>query len=571
MKFLRLCLLLALITMGANSVSTNAEAVTHLGERYVINVEEMDLDGDESLMDIIMMAPEFLSLDGKVTLGNYEVRIDNVYLGLDEEAFLYNTKAREVKEVSICTFTSVSKGNDGVGGVIDVIYRNSVAQNKVALSGSTYGNGQLYTDLSHHFKDKRLTLAATAVANTRYVKFAQDGGDITHRSFIENLRLTAKWRITDKDSLQVDFFQSFGNTKHRYHFATPYSMTDYDRNVGIVFNYIHDINDAGNSIVAETGVLYDNNQASLYKERNVNPYFVFEYNLPLFSQKAMVLLGTEHGYLNTWGDEVMRGQFLYDDLYVQFDYDHGPWLITLGDRYRHMNYWFKPYYPDVEKELWHHNRGSHSYVASVGYRFNEKNLLQGSFARKYFIPGFLGELVGDVDDQGKTVYNPDYNTNVAYVSELAYTYQKKKFLFMTSINNANYLDDVLYGHRRIFALRTSSTFSTGILRLTAGVNYYHQYTQGVVPGAGYYQNYYSIKLLPSLSLSPCTRLSATMIYVSKRDEPLNLMLQMPNMYASVRLSHYFSKRWNAFADFHDIAGQRMGNRALTVGATFNPI
>jgi hypothetical protein len=71
-----------------------AEAIEHRGDRYVIHVDELDLDGDESLMEVLMLCPEFVSWDGTDVLSMYAIRIDNININIDREAFLYHTKAR---------------------------------------------------------------------------------------------------------------------------------------------------------------------------------------------------------------------------------------------------------------------------------------------------------------------------------------------------------------------------------------------------------------------------------------------------------------------------------------------
>jgi hypothetical protein len=70
--------------------------------------------------------------------------------------------------------------------------------------------------------------------------------------------------------------------------------------------------------------------------------------------------------------------------------------------------------------------------------------------------------------------------------------------------------------------------------------------------------------MPSLSITRNTRFTATVLYISNRE----MELYTPNFYASARLSHFFNKHLNVYADFRNIAGQKTGNRALVIGAQY---
>ena len=77
-------------------------------------------------------------------------------------------------------------------------------------------------------------------------------------------------------------------------------------------------------------------------------------------------------------------------------------------------------------------------------------------------------------------------------------------------------------------------------------------------------NFYQLKCMPSLNITRNTRFTATVLYISNRE----MELCTPNFYASARLSHFFNRHLNVYADFRNIAGQKTGNRALVVGAQY---
>ena len=74
----------------------NAEAIEHRGDRYVIHVDQLDLDGDESLMEVLMLCPEFVSWDDTDVLSMYAIRIGHINIDIGREACLYHTKAHEL-------------------------------------------------------------------------------------------------------------------------------------------------------------------------------------------------------------------------------------------------------------------------------------------------------------------------------------------------------------------------------------------------------------------------------------------------------------------------------------------
>lgn len=559
---------LALTFLGVVFCSkTYAEAIEHRGDRYVIHVDQLDLDGDESLMDVLMLCPEFVSYDGTDALDMYAIRIDNIALNIDREAFLYHTKARELSTVQICTNTVAAKGTDGTNGVIDVRYRNSAAESKVALQGSTYGSARIYTDMVRHDYDKHLTLSATAVGNTKYRKQTEEMIDYqTTRAAIEEVRLSAKWQISKRDSIQFNLAQGVNDSKERIYLPDLYTISILQRKLSFTTTYARTLNDKDADLYVETGFNHfngdtDNHIGNDNKEKSNSTYLLIESNIPLFSHKAWLLVGTEDGYENIWYKGVERTQTMYNDFYVQFDYKHGPWLFTLGDRYRIMTYWQKPY--DVpDHDLWHHSRNHHGYVGSVGYTFG-KNTIQGTFAHRYVVP--LIDLFYSKDPvRQRYVYDTDdVNRQLAYVSELTYTYQGKNLVIMGDVKNSNFIE-IFTGNYSLLTIQSSAMWHKGIMRLTLGAAFNHRHDRSDI---GVYKdnyNFYQLKCVPSLNITKNTRFTATVLYISNRQ----LESYMPNLYASARLSHFFNRHLNVYADYRNIAGQKTGNRALVIGAQY---
>ena len=89
-------LLIIALAMASTTYQTQAAPIEHIGDRYIMHVPEMELTGEESLLDVLMMCPEVISLDGNNIIGGdpfanlygkFVIRIDNQEYGLDYATF----------------------------------------------------------------------------------------------------------------------------------------------------------------------------------------------------------------------------------------------------------------------------------------------------------------------------------------------------------------------------------------------------------------------------------------------------------------------------------------------------
>ena len=164
--FVSILFALSLIGLTAHAADDD-EIIEFQGDRYVIHVDKMNPDSEMTLLDVLNTCPEFLSINGKKIDQNYKFRADNIDLVVDPQSFLANVKACEIDHIQICSNTSVAKAVNGTMGVIDIYYRKDVkTDGKVALSGSTYGNGMLYADVAD--RSEKLTVQTYAMVRSSY-------------------------------------------------------------------------------------------------------------------------------------------------------------------------------------------------------------------------------------------------------------------------------------------------------------------------------------------------------------------------------------------------------------------
>ena len=574
--FLRSCILVFVLCVSCKRVhaADNDEIMEFLGDQYVIHVDRMQPDGEMTLMDVLNTCPEFLSINGKTIDQDYILCIDNMVAAVDYDMFLNNVRACEIDHILIYSNTSVSTTVDGARGMIDVYYRDDVkTDGKVTLTGNTYGNGMVYADVTN--RTEKFSVQAYAMGRASYGKANPiDLHQMTNKGLVENLHLKLNWKMSDCDNLIVKAFQSFGENKSKL--FTP-DLTGvfntYNRDVSFVLSYSHTFKNEG-FLIAETGGEYDNATLDNISTHVFYPYAFLELQTPVFTPDLWLLAGVEVDYDNTRYVDLNRGQLLITDLYAKFDYSHGPWLFTLGDRFSMMNYWDRLYSSD-HPGLWKHSRCNHSYVASAGFKAG-RHFFQGLFARRFYIPVVNDFLFYDEGADYSLKHDANrYSTNLAHQAAIRYSYQKKNFVLHTSIEGTWFSRMVVFNYQ-LLGIKNSVYWKIGPWELTLGANYYYQHANSSEYVEAETDNYVTLKLAPVLHLPHGFRLSSTLLYCSRR----NIYEMHPHLFAAVKANKQFGKKFNVFAEFNDLAGYTKGywiqlsdlyqNRAVSVGVTFYP-
>ena len=572
MKKERLLTMVLTILLACSTFTTRAqeEIIEHEGNKYIIHVELLNPDSEMTLMDVLHMCPELMSNDGKSITAEYLLSVDDIMLSIDYEPLLENIKACELSQVIVCTYGSVDNAMDGTTGSIDLQFKEGSkgVAGKLALNGSTYGNGKLYADIAS--TGDKVTVRGFAQTNLQYGKAESlSGTTVTSRNGVENAMLFVDWQATDDDVVKFKLSQGYGEQKDRlYNLDNIEIMPSRQRWGEIVATYERNLNEQGAGLYFEAGMNYSNNNLESVKERMATPWWIAECSFPLLKQALTITAGYEGGYTNGWYRGINREQYLYNDLYVQLNYKKGPWIITLGDRFRHNTFWNKPY-DKGEESLWSHNRNDHALIASVGYHKGH-HAIQGIFNRSFFNPvvsAFIDYLIED-----HTQYNTDYKTNYAWRSELRYTYQTERMVVTGSATHT-LLTDLPTPNQSLTGLGASVTWNKGSFRLTGGANVYHQH---IKLDESSNDTFFTLKFAPTLLLGNGFRLSSVLLFNSKKD----YIEQHAHLYASVKVNKDLGRRCNVFADFHDIAGQpetttlllmqSYKNRALTIGLTYYP-
>nr|WP_294714087.1 hypothetical protein [Prevotella sp.] len=572
--------------LGSTLPQMNAAPIEHIGDRYIMHVSEMELTGEESLLDVLMMCPEVISLDGNNIIGGdpfanqygkFVIRIDNQEYGLDYATLLHHFKAREIESIKVCQNAEVMKGCSSLKKVIDITLRkgeNGVS-GRVGLFGDTYGGGKGIVSVLSQQDDLRILSHVEGnfqrTSNSDKDAYQnQSSNTINHYSH-EGAKLNVLWTPTSKDILEVDAMQTYT----RNHFT--HSPADYVRAYHLQADYTRTLGENGSSIlftlgaehICDNGRTQEESQTFPYQNHSTYPFAVIEYASPILTKDLWITAGFEGGLSiekNCIADYINHSN--YEDFYVQLDYNIGKWGFMAGERYRIIN--FRP------KQIasisnWEHTTHNHIYSFSAYYTFTPGHTLQGTFCRRIFNPEF-GDIVtaGDMEGAWKPTYTTDIRNSLANVMELKYTYSKPNLVVSTSVKNIHqHLID--NNHDNTLGIGTTAFWHTGILRLTAGFNYFWERAETPVEETSLrdtsYHNFAVFKLAPQLTLPDGWRLTSNLIWCTYRHTATPAYTPA-NLYAEVGVYKNIGKHLTLEGRFHDIASQHFGNRAATIGCTY---
>ena len=126
------------------------QIIEHEGNKYTIHVERLNPDSEMTLLDVLHICPELMSSDGKTLTADYLLSVDEIPLNIDYESLLNEINACDLSDVTVFVYGNVNSAMDGVTGYIDLRFKEGKGlTGKLAVNGSTYGNGQLYANIAN--------------------------------------------------------------------------------------------------------------------------------------------------------------------------------------------------------------------------------------------------------------------------------------------------------------------------------------------------------------------------------------------------------------------------------------
>ena len=118
-----LILICSLLFSVASLAESELPIIEIKADRTFIYPQRMELSGEESLMDVLLMVPDLMIAGYEDVISNYNLRIDNCPMNGDTRLILSQMKAKDIAKIQVCDNTGVAKGTIGMGRVLDINMR----------------------------------------------------------------------------------------------------------------------------------------------------------------------------------------------------------------------------------------------------------------------------------------------------------------------------------------------------------------------------------------------------------------------------------------------------------------
>lgn len=544
-------LFIAAMIMAASQYCTMAAqelpVMEMKADRTVIYPQRIQLAGEESLLDILMMFPDIMQTGFESMIESYNLRLDNVPLNGNARLLCTQIKADLIEKIQICDNTGVAKGTEGMNRVIDITMKRfeSGAHGFVSAQAA-----------SKHFYSPSVELRVGSKSTDVYANASlanQSESTITNTPSL-SLHMT-NW-LSERDRLLT----------YVTHQTTHYEKSDYqeywdrehhDANLTMArARYFHNFNDKGTELLLVAGYQNRGNEEN-YIRYAVPPFSneqlsgetttksllgIAEICSPI-TDKLSLMGGWEGNWnyynLNSSLKDIIDHNFdgkpsaSNQDIYLQLNYKLNKWQFTAGERVSFYHY---------NTQGKSKNDTRHNIEASIINNINNTSQIQAAYHRKFENPNFL--LINQWVEPWHYL-----SENVIDEYKLAYKYSKPTFTLAAASTyyeirqdeNAylNYSKD-----KYMWRTNISSYFRKGIFSMNMGINYY-------LPGdSNKNRDYATINIMPRLSTKDGWQMTVQAVVFTKEIAPS--MYDNHNVYGSLDVHKQIGKHIDLCAQWHDI-------------------
>lgn len=473
-------------------------------DRTMIYPQRMDLNGEESLLDVLQMMPDLMIRGYEDLIDAYNLRIDNVPVNSDVRLILTQTKAKDIAKIQVCTNTGVAKGTTGMGRVLDL---TMVMPDTV--KGFVEGQGGFGKELEGNgtvnvlYGSQRTDLYANA--SYRYQK--------GHKEYV-TLHMTN--RFDERNRLLTYLTQQY--------LAMP---DGHSQKIMGRARYFHNFNDKGTELLVLGGYQY----ASDPVYANQLPMFVLELNTPLPVKGLSMLAGVEGDYQITRQKNADKSWNVFNhDIYLQFTYSLPKWRFMVGHRVMLYNYRLADSLAVLKRFDVRNNTS-----AGVIFVPGSRHQIQAGYYRKFTNPAYLV-----LPMQADTLLRERYINQF----KVAYAYSRQR---LTVQPEASYY--IVEGEENYGEIAASVYWKTQWVTLTGGGNLYIAKSKVFA----------SLRVAPTAYLPHSWQIGLQVVYYTPKS-PVRELYGTP-VYGCLTVNKQIGSFLNIGVDWHDMFDTFCSNAA----------
>ena len=483
------------LAAGAVSADDSLPVIEVKADRTMIYPQRMDLNGEESLLDVLQMMPDLMIGGYENLISDYNLRIDNLPINGDVRLVLNQMKAKDIAKIQVCTNTGVSKGTIGMGRVLDInMVMPDTVKGFVEAQGGFGKEIEANATVNVLYGSKHTDIYANAAY--RY----QNG----HKEYV-TFHMTN--RFDERNKLLTYVTQQY--------LAVP---TGPAQKIMGRARYFHTFNELGTELLVLGGYQYSDD--AIYA--NQLPMFVLELNTPLPVKGLSLMAGVEGDYQMTRQKGTDNRWHVFNhDIYLQMTYAMPHWRFTAGHRVMLYNYQLTDS-ASTQKRFDVRNNTN----ASIIYLPTDQHQIQVGYYRKYYNPAYIVPLL-----QADTLlYERDINQ-----FKVAYAYSTQR---LTIQPEASFC--LVEGAENFGEIAVSAYWKTKWITLTGGANLHIARNK----------IYASVRCAPTAYLPHRWQIGLQVVYYTPQS-PVRELYGTP-VYGYLSVNKQIGSFLNIAAEWHDM-------------------
>lgn len=508
-------IIIALLFTGVTVRANDSLPIIEVkADRTMIYPQQMELTGEETLADMLMMMPDLMIGGYENVIENYNLRVDNVPLNGDNRLIIGQMKAKDIAKIQVCTNTGVAKGTIGKAGVIDITMKMPGAVKGMVEAQGGFGK----------------TIEGNGTANILY------GSERT------DIYANAAYRYQNghKEYMTLHMTNRFDARNKLLTYLTQQYLVLPDghshKTMGRA-RYFHTFNDTGTELLVLGGYQY----AADLLYTNQLPMFVLELNTPIV--KGLTLMaGVEGNYLLTAQKGTDRNWYVFNhDIYLQITYSLPQWRFTAGHRVMLYNYRLA----DSSAAQRHFDVRNNTDACVIFVPTARHQILLGYY-RKYINPAYqaLFTDANALTDDQWALTRGQLEEQVINQIKLAYAYSRQK---LTIQPEASFY--IVEGVEHYGEIGASAYWKTKWVILTGGANLY----------ASKSKVFASVRVAPTAYLPHQWQIGLQMVYYTQ-DSPVRDLYGTP-VYGCLSVNKQIGSFLNIGVEWHDMFDTFCGNQA----------